>query len=47
MINAINVYFEDNEMKKLKKLKSKLSWKEFILKMVDHCNEYKERGEFK
>ena len=46
MVKAINVYFDEKELKILKKLKGSLSWKDFIIKMGNHCNEYKERGEF-
>jgi predicted CopG family antitoxin len=34
-MKQINVYFDDDEHKKLKKIKDKLSWHDFILKLLE------------
>jgi hypothetical protein len=37
-MKSINVTFEDEEMKHLKTAKGKLSWRFFILKMLDEVD---------
>jgi len=38
-MKQINVYFEDGEYKKLKEKKGKLSWHDFVLKLLEKKNE--------
>jgi len=33
-MKSIQIYFEDEDFKKLEKLKGDMSWREFILKLV-------------
>lgn len=40
-MKQINVYFEDDDHKALTDKKGDLSWKEFILKMLDGYDETK------
>ena len=34
-MKQINVYFDDNEYKNLVKQKGKLTWRDFILKLIE------------
>lgn len=38
-MKQINVYFDDDEHKKLEKKKDKLSWHDFILKLLEREEE--------
>lgn len=40
-MKSINVYFDNTEYKKLKKEKKKLTWHDFILKLLDNENNEK------
>lgn len=35
MVKQINVYFDDKEYEKLKKIKDNLSWHDFIVKLLE------------
>jgi len=38
--------FEDGVYNEMNKFKEKLTWKEFIIFMFEHCKEAKKRGDF-
>jgi len=46
-MKTINESFDDKEFEELKKFKKKLSWKDFILLMYNHCKEAEKKGDFK
>lgn len=48
-MKQINVYFDDDEHKRLEDFKAKLnlSWHDFIVVMSTHCKDAEKRGDFK
>lgn len=42
MVKQINVYFDDEEHKKLEKIKGDLSWHDFIMKLIEKESEVKQ-----
>ena len=44
-MKAMNIYFEDKDFKDIEKLKSNLSWRDFILLLVAHAKESIKRGD--
>lgn len=45
-MKTLNETFTDEEFKRMKKMKGKLSWRNFIILMVTHCEEAMKRGDF-
>ena len=41
-MKTINVFFEDSDYEKLIKRKGKLSWREFILQLIEGYNDKKD-----
>ena len=41
MVRSINVAFEDKEIEKLEEIKKKMSWHDFILKLLEEKEEKK------
>lgn len=46
-MKTLNESFEDQVFKDMKKFKKKLSWREFIIFMYEHCKEAEAKGDFK
>ena len=44
-MKTLNETFDNQEYKQMKKLKGKLSWHDFIILMVVHCEEAVKRGD--
>jgi len=44
IVKSIQVYFEDEEMNKLKESKGKLSWHNFIMQLIKEESDIKQRN---
>ena len=46
-MKTIHEHFEDEEHKRISKLKGKLTWRDFIMLMTIHCEEAVKKGHLK